>query len=479
MTTTSHPGGFPDGFLWGASTAAFQIEGAAHLEGRRDSIWDAFCRIAGAVLDDHDGEVACDHYFRYPQDVRLMRELNLGAYRFSTSWARVRPDGGTVNRTGLDFYSRLVDELLSNGVQPWLTLYHWDLPQALEERGGWTDRETAYRFVDYALSVHDVLGDRVDCWTTLNEPWCSAFLGYGNGQHAPGRSDRSASVAAAHHLLLAHGMAAAELRSRAPDATIGISLNLDVTDPADPQDPDDVDAARRVDGQWNRMFLDPLFRGEYPQDVLADTAHLGLTDHIRDRDLDVIRTPLDLLGVNYYHGQAVSRRPPASSPYGRPPLTRPVGDPLPACDGIYRIPRRLPTTPMGWEVQPEGLTRLLLRLQTEYTGPAGVALAVTENGAAYDDVVGPDGQVDDPRRREYLELHIGAVQEAIAGGADVRAYFVWSLLDNFEWTWGYARRFGLVHVDFATQRRTIKSSGRWYAEIAAGMPLGEHGGASR
>src|SRR5665647_83885 len=277
MTTTSHPGGFPDGFLWGASTAAFQIEGAAHLEGRRDSIWDAFCRIPGAVLDDHDGEVACDHYFRYPQDARLMRELNLGAYRFSTSWARVRPDGGTVNRTGLDFYSRLVDELLSNGVQPWLTLYHWDLPQALEERGGWTDRETAYRFVDYALSVHDVLGDRVDCWTTLNEPWCSAFLGYGNGQHAPGRTDRSASVAAAHHLLLAHGMAAAELRSRAPGATIGISLNLNVTDPADPQDPDDVDAARRVDGQWNRMFLDPLFRGEYPQDVLADTAHLGLT----------------------------------------------------------------------------------------------------------------------------------------------------------------------------------------------------------
>src|SRR5665647_640520 len=372
MTTTPHPGGFPDGFLWGASTAAFQIEGAAHLEGRRDSIWDAFCRIPGAVLDDHDGEVACDHYFRYPQDVRLMRELNLGAYRFSTSWARVRPDGGRVNRTGLDFYSRLVDELLSNGVQPWLTLYHWDLPQALEERGGWADRETAYRFVDYALSVHDALGDRVDSWTTLNEPWCSAFLGYGNGQHAPGRRDGRAAVAAAHHLLLAHGMAAAELRSRAPGATIGISLNLDVADPADPQDPDDVDAARRVDGQWNRMFLDPLFRGEYPQDVLADTAHLGLTDHIRDRDLDVIRTPLDLLGVNYYHGQAFRLHLPAGSQYGRPQLTRPVGDPLPACDGIYRIPRRLPTTPMGWEVQPEGLTRLLLRLQTEYTGRPGV-----------------------------------------------------------------------------------------------------------
>jgi beta-glucosidase len=479
MTTTPRPAGFPDGFRWGASTAAFQIEGAAHLDGRRDSIWDAFCRIPGAVLDDQDGEVACDHYFRYADDVALMRELNLGAYRFSTSWARVRPDGGPINHKGLDFYSRLVDTVLETGISPWLTLYHWDLPQALEARGGWADRETAFRFVDYALSVHDVLGDRVDVWTTMNEPWCSAFLGYGNGQHAPGRRDHAASLAAVHHLLLAHGMTAAELRSRDAGATLSISLNLDMTDPADPGDPEDVEAARRIDGQWNRIFLDPLFRGRYPEDVVADTAHLGLLDHVRDHDLDVIATPLDVLGVNYYHGQAVSHRRPPVPSLGLPPVTRPVGNPLPAADGIHRVPRNLARTPMGWEVQPEGLTRLLLRVQEEYTGPAGVALAVTETGAAYDDVVGPDGRVDDQRRTEFIDLHVRAVADAIERGADVRAFFVWSLLDNFEWAWGYSRRFGLVHVDFTTQRRTVKSSGRWYAELAAGRPVDEQGGRTR
>jgi beta-glucosidase len=461
--------------LWGASTAAFQIEGAGHLDGRLDSIWDTFCRRPGAVLEDHDGEVACDHYFRYASDVALMRDLNLDAYRFSTSWARVRPDGGTVNHKGLDFYSRLVDELLTSDIQPWLTLYHWDLPQALEDRGGWADRETVHRFVDYALSVHDALGDRVNVWTTLNEPFCSAYLGYGNGQHAPGRTDRRASLAAVHHLLLAHGMVTTELRSRAPEAVLSISLNLDVTDPADPDDPDDVEAARRVDGQWNRIFLDPIFRGAYPPDVLADTAHLGLTDHIRDRDLDVIAAPIDVLGVNYYHGTAVSRRRPPVPSFAPSSTPRPVGNPLPAADDIFRVPRNLPTTPMGWEIQPEGLTRLLLRLQSEYTGPAGVGLAVTENGAAFDDTVGPDGRVDDPRRLTFLRDHVTAVKEAAARGADVRAYFVWSLLDNFEWAWGYTRRFGLVHVDFATQQRTIKRSGRWYADVVAGRePEGRH-----
>jgi beta-glucosidase len=470
MTTSPTPATRPSRFRWGASTAAFQIEGAAHLDGRTDSIWDPFCRVPGAILDDHDGEVACDHYFRYAQDVGLMRALNLGAYRFSTSWSRVRPSGGAADRRGLDFYSRLVDELLTHDIEPWVTLYHWDLPQTIEERGGWADRETVHRFVDYALTVHDELGDRVNVWTTVNEPWCAAFLGYGSGQHAPGRSERRAALAAAHHLLLAHGMAATELRSRSRDATIAISLNLEVVDPADPDDPDDVEAARRVDGQLNRIFLDPLFRGTYPDDVLADTAHLGLADHIRDRDLQTIRTPIDLLGVNYFHGRAVSRRRPAVPSHTHPQLPRQTDNPLPAADDIFDVPRNLPTTAVGWEIQPEGLTRLLLRLQAEYTGRARVGLAV-ESGAAFEDAITPEGRVDDPRRREYLERHIRATQVAMAKGADVRAYFVRSLLDDFEWAWGYSKRYGLVHVDFATQERVVKSSGEWYAKVAAGMPL--------
>lgn len=453
---------FPEGFVWGAATAAFQIEGAAHLEGRRDSIWDTFCRVPGAIIGDHDGDIACDHYFRYARDVALMADLNLRGYRFSTSWARVCPDGGDPNPAGLDFYSRLVDELLDHKIAPWVTLYHWDLPQALEEQGGWANRDTAHRFVEYALTVHERLGDRVGSWTTLNEPLCSAFLGYGGGQHAPGRRDRRLAVAAAHHLMLGHGLVTAELRSRAPGATLGITLNLDVTDPADPADPDDVAAARVVDGQWNRIFLDPLFRGSYPADVLTATAHLGLADHIRDGDLATIATPIDVLGVNYFHGQAVSHRAPGTT-FAGPALA----DHLPAADGIYRVPRRLPATPMGWEIQPEGLTRLLLRLQAEYTGPAGVHLAVTQNGAAFDDVVGPRGQVHDPERRDFLAAHLRAVHQAIALGADVRAYFVWSLLDNLEWTWGFSKRFGIVHVDFATLTRTPKTSGRWLAQVAA------------
>ena len=467
MTATS-PGAlvFPESFVWGAATAAFQIEGAAHLEGRRDSIWDAFCRVPGAIVGDHDGDIACDHYFRYPHDVALMAGLNLGGYRFSTSWARVCPDGGEPNPAGLDFYSRLVDALLDRDIAPWVTLYHWDLPQALEEHGGWANRDTAYRFVDYALTVHERLGDRVGSWTTVNEPMCSAFLGYGGGQHAPGRRDPRLAVAAAHHLLLGHGLVVAELRSRAPHATLGIALNLDVTDPADPTDPADVAAAQVVDGQWNRMFLDPLFRGSYPADVLTATAHLGLADHIAEGDLAVIATPFDVLGVNYFHGQAVSHREPDPT-LGEPAADQPIADHLPAADGIHRVPRGLPTTPMGWEIQPEGLTRLLLRLQAEYTGPAGVHLAVTENGAAFDDVVGPRWDVHDPDRRDYLAAHLRAVHRAMAQGADVRAYFVWSLLDNLEWTWGFTKRFGIVYVDFATLARTPKTSALWLAQVAA------------
>ncbi|WNB86286.1 GH1 family beta-glucosidase [Cellulomonas sp. ATA003] len=457
---------FPPGFLWGAATAAYQVEGAAHRDGRTDSIWDTFARVPGAVLDAHDGEVACGHYDRFRDDVALMRGLHLGSYRFSTSWARVRPDGGAPNAAGLDFYSRLVDELLEAGIAPWLTLYHWDLPQALEDRGGWANRDTAYHFAEYAATMHDALGDRVGVWTTLNEPWCSAFLGYTGGIHAPGRQSREDGLAAAHHLLLAHGLAVETLRSRDADLDLGITLNFTVADPADPQDPADVDAARRIDAQFNRIFLDPIIRGEYPEDLLADVAPYGLLDHVRDGDLALISAPIDALGVNYYHGEVVGSQPAPGARQGAAPVARATSSPYPAADGVHNHPRGLPVTSMDWEVQPEGLTRLLLRLQRDYTGPAGVALYVTENGAAYDDVPDTTGFVQDDERLRFFDLHLRAVHAAIDEGADVRGYFAWSLMDNYEWAWGYHKRFGIVRVDYDTLERTPKASARWYAEVA-------------
>ena len=458
---------FPEGFLWGAATAAFQIEGAAHTDGREDSVWDTFCRIPGAVLGSDDGEVACDHYHRYREDVALLADLNLDTYRFSSSWARVQPGGGAVNQKGLDFYSRLVDELLTKDLLPWITLYHWDLPQAIEDQGGWTNRDTAYRFADYAVTMHEALGDRVGVWTTLNEPWCSAFLGYTGGIHAPGRQSRPDGLAAAHHLLLGHGLAVQALRERAPEANLGITLNFTVADPVDPDDAGDVDAARRIDGQFNRIFLDPVIKGEYPADVLADVEQYGFADHIQDGDLAIISSPIDALGVNYYHGELVSSRPASTELVGDAPVERKTSSPYPAADSVFNHPRGLPVTDQNWEIQPEGLTRLLNRLQADYTGPAGVPLYITENGCAYDDVVEADGSVDDQNRLEFFDAHLRAVKDAIVDGADVRGYFAWSLLDNFEWSWGYSKRFGVVRVDYETQERTVKASGRWFAQVAS------------
>ncbi len=462
---------FPAGFRWGAATAAFQIEGAGHTDGRQDSIWDAFCRVPGAVHNADDGEVACDHYHRYAEDVALMRDLGLDTYRFSTSWSRVRPGGGAVNQQGLDFYSRLVDELLGADIMPWLTLYHWDLPQGLEEAGGWTNRDTAYRFAEYAVTMHEALGDRVRVWTTLNEPWCSAFLGYTGGVHAPGRQSKPDGLAAAHHLLLGHGLALQELRARDTEATYGITLNFTVADPVDPANEADVDAARRIDGQFNRIFLDPIFHGEYPQDVLDDVAPYGLLDHIQDDDLALISAPIDALGVNYYHGEAVSAEPQAADgglrgPQGPAGAGRTTSSPYPAADHVHTHTRGLPTTDMDWEVQPEGLTRLLTRLHQDFTGPHGTALYITENGAAYPDVLEADGSVNDQDRLDFIDAHLRATKEAIDAGADVRGYFAWSLMDNFEWALGYSKRFGIVHVDYPSQRRTVKSSGHWYAQVA-------------
>lgn len=467
---------FPDTFLWGAATAAYQIEGAVTEDGRTPSIWDTFSRVPGAVLDGDTGDVACDHYHRMPEDVALMRSLNLGSYRFSIAWPRVRPDGGAPNQKGIDFYSRLVDELLGNGIKPWVTLYHWDLPQALEDRGGWTNRDTAHRFTEYANTVYDALGDRVSHWTTFNEPWCSAFLGYTGGQHAPGRQEGVAGVVAAHHLMLAHGLVVDQLRERGAEQ-LGITLNLTVADPYDAGEPADVDAARRLDLLWNRVFLDPILRGSYPEELGPHTEGMtfeGKTwqDFVQEGDLGLISAPLEMLGVNYYHGDApAGRKLPSGTDYLGSRIehpSRPTRLPWPGCDD-FSFPRRgLPETGLDWEVQPEGLTRLLVRLKEEYGAPP---IYITENGAAFDDVVEPgaDGGppvIDDPDRLAFIDAHLRATYDAIQQGVDVRGYFAWSLLDNYEWAYGYRQRFGIVHVDYDTQVRTPKASARWYAEVA-------------
>jgi beta-glucosidase len=468
-----HPAGarWPDGFLWGAATAAAQIEGAGHEEGKRDSIWDHFARVPGAVQNGDTPEIADDHYHRMPADVALMKRLGLHSYRFSTSWARIKPDDGKVNTAGLDFYSRLVDELLAAGILPWLTLYHWDLPQTVEERGGWPNRDTAYRYLDYADAVYGALGDRVTHWTTFNEPLCSSLIGYAAGDHAPGRQEPAAALAALHHQHLGHGLVVRSLReqseSRGKPVQLGITLNLTNANPNDPSDPVDVEAARRVDALWNRAFLDPLLRGEYPSDLLRDVAEFGLAEVVEDGDLEVIAQRIDFLGVNHYHDDNVSGHPAPADEVSRElkPTDRPTSSSLVGSEYVTFPVRDLPRTDMGWEVNPSGLRVLLVRLGHEY--PNLPALYVTENGAAYEDVVSEDGTVHDSERAAYVLDHIQAVGEAIADGADVRGYFVWSLLDNFEWAWGYGKRFGIVRVDYDSQERTIKDSGHAYAGVIA------------
>jgi beta-glucosidase len=435
---------FPEGFVWGAATAAYQIEGAARDDGRGPSIWDTFSRTPGKVHAGHTGDVACDHYHRYPEDVRIMGDLGLHAYRFSISWPRIQPDGaGPANPRGLDFYDRLVDELQGGGITPIVTLYHWDLPQTLEDRGGWTNRETAERFAEYAAIMYSRLGDRVETWTTLNEPWCSAFLGYASGIHAPGRTEPEVSFAAAHHLLLGHGLAVQALRA-AGASQIGITLNLA------PVLSDDAEAASIVDGLQNRIFLDPVLRGEYPADVVERAGRFTDWSFVKDGDLEIISQPIDLLGVNYYNPQTVTGR-----------ADEPANPVYPGSEGIAFPGADAPKTAMGWPVQPFGLTDLLVRLSHDYPG---TPLIITENGAAFDDVV-EDGQVHDVGRLSYLDGHLRAAHAAIEAGVDLRGYLVWSLLDNFEWAEGYRKRFGVVHVDYNTQRRTPKDSALWYREV--------------
>ncbi|HEU4567344.1 MAG TPA: GH1 family beta-glucosidase [Marmoricola sp.] len=442
---------FPEGFAWGVATAAYQIEGAVDEDGRAPSIWDTFSHTPGRIDHDDTGDRACDHYHRWSEDLDLLARLGIPGYRFSTSWARVMPDGRTVNQAGLDFYSRLVDGCLERGIRPMLTLYHWDLPQALNDgpRAGWLDRDVADRFVDYAVAVGKELGDRLPVVTTLNEPWCSAYLGYATGEHAPGRTENALAYRAAHHLNLAHGRAVAALRSTLPaTAELSVTLNVQQVEPATGSEAD-VAATRHADLIANRIFLDPMLRGSYPDELVATTAHLTDWAFVQDGDETEIRQPIDFLGINYYNPARISA---GSGDSGFPGTDRASTVDIPG-----------PHTVMDWPIVPSGLGALLQRLHREYAVP----LVVTENGMAARDVVDGDGRVRDEDRIDYLRGHLGAVLDAIGSGADVRGYYLWTLLDNFEWAWGYDKRFGIVHVDFDTQARTVKDSGRWYADVVA------------
>lgn len=441
----------PPSFEWGVATSSYQIEGATAEDGRTPSIWDTFCRVPGAVYQAENGDVACDHYHRMPQDVALIKSLGVDTYRFSVAWPRVQPGGtGPVNPAGLAFYDRLTDELLAAGINPWVTLYHWDLPQELEDAGGWPNRDTAYRFADYSMMVFDKLADRVDTFTTLNEPWCSAWLGYNVGVHAPGRRDFDASISAVHHLLLGHGLATQRMRAAAQrEHKLGITLNMGTADPASDTQAD-RDAARRADGMGLRIYMDPLRYGRYPADMVADLADRGSAFPVQDGDLEIISTPFDVLGVNFYFGQDFSGTDENGA------TEDPSGQPI-----VRQILPDTARTAMDWPITPERFTKLLVRLSQDYPG---LPLVITENGAAFDDRADDEGYVRDDDRTSYLAEHIAAVADARAQGADVQGYFAWSLMDNFEWAEGYAKRFGIVHVDYATQKRTPKQSALWYRD---------------
>ncbi|HEX4816480.1 MAG TPA: GH1 family beta-glucosidase [Nonomuraea sp.] len=444
---------FPAGFAWGAATSAYQIEGGVSADGRGPSIWDTFTKTPGRILNGHHADVAIDHYHRFKEDVAIMAELGLSAYRFSVSWPRVQPTGcGPINQKGLDFYRRLVDELREHGIDPWLTLYHWDLPQELEDRGGWPNRDTAYRFAEYAAAVHEALKDSLHTVSTVNEPWCAAFLGYASGEHAPGRREPENAIRGAHHLNLAHGLAVQAMNAR----RVGGCVNLYAVDPAT-DSVEDLDAARRIDGLQNRFFLDALLLGRYPEDVLDDLP--GDKDFIQPGDLKIISAPIDVLLVNYYSRFTVSGAPGGKQSAAAAPTD--AGSPWVGSEHVSFVSAGLPVTAMGWEIDASGLVEILTRVAREYPP---VPMVVSENGAAFDDVL-DGGRVHDRERQAYVEAHLVACKEAIDAGVPLEGYFAWSLMDNFEWAWGYGKRFGLVHVDFETQERRLKDSALWYSEI--------------
>ncbi len=441
--------GFPADFLWGCSTASYQIEGSTKADGRGPSIWDEFCREPGRVLGGQNGDLACDSYRRWPEDIALLRALGVGAYRFSIAWPRIQPEGaGKPLQAGIDWYARLADALLAAGIEPWATLYHWDLPLALERKGGWPERDTALRFAEYADIMFRALGGRVKRWVTLNEPWCSAFLGYATGEHAPGRRDEGAAYRAAHHLLLGHGLAVAAFRASGAQGEIGIVINPETPRPATLRD-EDIAAAERASVQRTGLWLDPIHGRGYPDEHLC--LH-GVSMPVLAGDLAAIALPIDFVGINYYNEDAVE-----AAPIG--PATR---------EGHVRVPTWQPKTEMGWDVEPRGLFRVLSRIATSWPVRA---LYVTENGAAYRDEPDASGAVRDFDRIAYYRGHIAACRDALAHSVPLRGYFAWTLMDNFEWAWGYSRKFGLVRVDERTGERKPKASFYYYRDVVAGQGL--------
>ncbi|OZG61751.1 beta-glucosidase [Bifidobacterium lemurum] len=487
---------FPDGFTWGTATASYQVEGAIHEDGRTPSIWDTFCAEPGHVFDHSSGEFACDQYHRYPQDIALMKTLGIDAYRMSVSWSRIIPElGGPVNQAGVDHYLRVLDALRDNGIKPVVTLYHWDLPQYLQDRGGWPERDTALRYGEYAGVLARAFGDRVDTWTTLNEPWCAAYLGYGCGDHAPGIKDHAQALAAAHHLNLAHGLGVQAVRGELGDAArCSVTLNLSVTRAAS-DSPQDVAAKRRADLLNNEVFLGPMVEGRYDPELFSATEHVTDWSFVRDGDVETAHQPIDVLGVNYYSTNTVRWRDENSVEAvadDGPVATSPAGldvhnDPIPAQESVETLPPTGELTAMGWNQDPQGLTDILVELAQRYPE---LELMVTENGSAWEDEVTLDPQVEgvpagddgfavvpgkivhDPQRVAYLDAHVKALAAAIDGGANVTGYYAWSLLDNFEWALGYTKRFGIVRVDYDTQERIWKDSALYYQRLVStnGIP---------
>jgi beta-glucosidase len=427
---------FPPGFLWGSATAAYQVEGAAKEDGRGESIWDRFSHTPGKVKNGDTGDVACDHYHRFVEDVKLMKDLGIEAYRFSVSWPRILPSGKSqINWLGLDFYDRLVDALLSHGIQPYLTLYHWDLPQALQDYGGWANRDTCGYFADYSAIVSRRLGDRVKNWTTINEPWVVAHLGNKTGEMAPGNKDEKLTLQVSHNLLVAHGMSMQALRADRPDSKVGIVLSLSPSEPLT----DDPGAHSLCDFNWRTdgaAFLDPLFRAHY--DPMMEKRYPNSMPDVKPGDLALISQRMDMLGVNYYFRIVLNKE-----------------------GWVEHVPGAKETD-MGWEINPPAFRRLLNTMHKDYDLPP---IYITENGAAFKDTVSSDGQVHDPERINYIRDHLAEVRKAMEDGVDVRGYFVWSLLDNFEWHHGYSKRFGITYVDYETQKRIVKDSGKWYSNV--------------
>lgn len=429
---------FPDNFIFGVATASYQIEGAVNEDRRGPSIWDAFSHTPDKIMTGETGDVACDHYHRYKEDVRIMKELGIEGYRFSIAWPRIMPDGKQFNPKGMDFYQHLVDELLENKIIPMITLYHWDLPLALNDSKGWLSDDTPLYFRDYAATVFEKLGDRVKLWVTLNEPWCSSFLGYFMGVHAPGHTNLQEAITAAHNLLRAHGLAVKEFHSIVKDGSVGLTNVVSKVEPATDK-LEDIEAAKVVDQLVNGWFHDTVIRGAYPAKARRSLEEIGVS--VRNDDMDAISTPIDFFGVNYYTRQLIAFDPESPAKY-------------------KHVEGPLPKTEMGWEIYPQGLCDMLKRLWESHKLP----LYVTENGMA-----GPDalqgGEVHDPYRIEYLESHFKKALEAMKAGVDLRGYFVWTLMDNFEWAYGYSKRFGIVYTDYNTQKRYLKDSAKWYKEF--------------